>query len=82
MTLEQKVGQIIMPDIDEVSPSEAREYQLGTILNGGGKFPNKNKYSSVSDWKNLSKEFYNSSPIVDGKLVPILWGENINLVLY
>jgi len=24
MTLEQKVGQIIMPDIDEVSPSEAR----------------------------------------------------------
>lgn len=74
MTLEQKVGQIIMPDIDEVSPSEAREYQLGTILNGGGKFPNKNKYSSVSDWKNLSKEFYNSSPIVDGKLVPILWG--------
>ena len=74
MTLEQKVGQIIMPDIDEVTPSEAKEYQLGTILNGGGKFPNKNKYSSVSDWKNLSEEFYKSSPIVDGKLVPVLWG--------
>ena len=74
MTLEQKVGQIIMPDIDEVTQSEAKEYQLGTILNGGGKFPNKNKYSSVSDWKNLSDEFYKSSPIVDGKLVPVLWG--------
>lgn len=54
MTLEQKVGQIIMPDIDEVTPNEAKKYQLGTFLNGGGKFPNKNKNSSVDDWKKLS----------------------------
>jgi beta-glucosidase len=33
MTLEQKVGQIIMPDIDEVTPAEAKAYQLGTFLN-------------------------------------------------
>ena len=37
MTLEQKVGQIIMPDLDAVTPIEAKAYQLGTILNGGGK---------------------------------------------
>ena len=74
MTLEQKVGQIIMPDIDEVSPDEAKEYSLGTFLNGGGKFPNKNKNSSVDDWKRLSKDFYNASPVVDGTLIPILWG--------
>ena len=74
MTLEQKVGQIIMPDIDEVSPDEAKEYHLGTFLNGGGKFPNKNKNSSVSDWKNLSKDFYEASTYVDGVMVPILWG--------
>ena len=74
MTLEQKVGQIIMPDIDEVTPNEAKKYQLGTFLNGGGKFPNKNKNSSVDDWKKLSKEFYDASPIVDGRVIPILWG--------
>jgi len=74
MTLEQKVGQIIMPDIDEVTPKEAKDYQLGTFLNGGGKFPNKNKNSSVDDWKKLSKEFYEASPVVDGIIVPILWG--------
>ena len=74
MTLEQKVGQIIMPDLDEVTPEGARLYQLGTILNGGGKFPNKNKNSTVLDWKKLSKDFYNASPIVDGTVVPILWG--------
>ena len=74
MTVEQKVGQIIMPDIDEVSPEEATEYHLGTFLNGGGKFPNKNKNSSVSDWKRLSKDFYEASPVVDGTLIPIIWG--------
>ena len=74
MTLEQKVGQIIMPDIDEVNAQDAKKYQLGTFLNGGGKFPNKNKNSSVEDWKELSRDFYNSSPIVDGVVIPILWG--------
>ena len=28
MTLEQKVGQIIMPDIDEVTPQDAKQYQF------------------------------------------------------
>ena len=74
MTLEQKVGQIIMPDIDEVTPQDAKEYQLGTFLNGGGKFPNKNKNSTVADWKKLSEDFYNASPVVNGVVVPILWG--------
>ena len=36
MTLEQKVGQVIMPDIDDVTPQEAKDYFLGSILNGGG----------------------------------------------
>jgi|TARA_B110000444_G_scaffold30128_1_gene25287 beta-glucosidase len=74
MTLEQKVGQIIMPDIDEVSSGDVKEYYLGTFLNGGGKFPNKKKDSTVKDWKKLSKDFYEASPVVDGFLVPILWG--------
>ena len=43
MTLEQKVGQIIMPEINSITPDDAKKYQFGTILNGGGGFPNKNK---------------------------------------
>ena len=74
MTLEQKVGQIIMPDLDEVTPQDAKEYQIGTFLNGGGKFPNKNKNSTVADWKKLSEDFYNASPVVNGVVIPILWG--------
>ena len=38
MTLEQKVGQIIMPEINSISPAQVKKFQLGTILNGGGGF--------------------------------------------
>ena len=74
MTLEQKVGHIIMPEINSVTPEEVKKFQFGTILNGGGGFPNQNKNSSVQDWKNLSKSYYEASPIIDGVRVPILWG--------
>ena len=55
MTLEQKVGHVIMPEINSVTPEEVKKYQFGTILNGGGGFPNQNKDSDIQDWKNLSK---------------------------
>ena len=74
MSLEQKVGQIIMPEINSVTPDDAKKYFFGTILNGGGGFPNQNKNSSIQDWKDLSKEYYDASPMVNGTKVPILWG--------
>ena len=74
MTLEQKIGQIIMPEINSVNLDQIKQYHFGTILNGGGGFPNKNKNSNVKDWKNLSKNFYNASTKVNGIKVPILWG--------
>ena len=74
MTLEQKVGQVIMPEINSVTPSQAKKFHLGTILNGGGGFPNQIKNSSVEDWKKLSKDYYEASTEVDGVKLPILWG--------
>lgn len=74
MTLEQKVGQIIMPEINSVTPDDAKKYHFGTILNGGGGFPNRNKNSSIEDWKSLSKRYYDASTEVNGIKIPILWG--------
>lgn len=74
MTLEQKVGQIIMPEINSITPEEAKIFSLGTILNGGGGYPNQIKNSSIQDWKNLSKSYYEASPEVNGIKIPILWG--------
>ncbi len=74
MTLEQKVGQIIMPEINSITPDDAKKYHFGTILNGGGGFPNQNKNSTVEDWKSLSKSYYEASTEVNGTKIPILWG--------
>ena len=74
MTLEQKVGQIIMPEINSISPAQVKKFQLGTILNGGGGFPNQNKNSDIQDWKDLSESYYDASPEVSGIKIPILWG--------
>ena len=74
MTLRQKIGQIIMPDIQYVTPDEAKKYQLGSVLNGGGSWPNNKKTSTVADWQNLSKAYYDASPIIGDQIVPIIWG--------
>ena len=55
MTLEQKIGQIVQPDLDFITPTEMRDYQIGTVLNGGNTSPNKNQYASADEWKAVSK---------------------------
>ncbi len=58
MTLEEKVGQMIQPDLREVSPQEAKSYKLGSLLNGGGGWPNNNKYSTAQDWAKESDKYW------------------------
>ncbi|URQ72762.1 glycoside hydrolase family 3 protein [SAR86 cluster bacterium] len=74
MTIEQKVGQIIQPDLGSITLEEIQENQLGFVLNGGDTAPYNNKYATVDDWKRLSKEIYDASPVINGIKVPILWG--------
>ena len=50
MSIEEKIGQMIQPDLREVTPDEVTQYKLGSILNGGGAFPNHDKYASAQDW--------------------------------
>ena len=74
MTIEEKVGQVIQGDLDFISPQDVKKFKIGSVLNGGNTAPNGDKYSSVDDWKRLSKEFYDASPIYKGIKVPVLWG--------
>ena len=74
MSVEEKVGQVIQGDLDFISPADVKKFKIGSVLNGGNTAPNGDKYSSVEDWKNLSKEFYDSSPTYKGIKVPVLWG--------
>jgi beta-glucosidase len=76
MNLEQKVGQIVQPDIRSVTPEDVRRYRIGSILNGGGAFPHDQKHAAIADWVKLADEFYDASmdTSTGGPAVPILWG--------
>ena len=61
MTLEEKMGQMIQPDLREVTPDEVTGYKLGSILNGGGAFPGNNKYATAAEWAETAETFYQAS---------------------
>jgi beta-glucosidase len=76
MTLEEKVGQMVMAEIQAVTADEVRDYHLGAVLNGGGSWPNKNKNASIADWVDLADDFYLASiDTIGGRAaIPVLWG--------
>lgn len=76
MTLEQKVGQIVQPDIRYATPEDARKYRFGSVLNGGGGFPGGNKHATLADWVALADSYYDASMDTAGNApaIPILWG--------
>lgn len=73
LSLEQKVGQMMQAEIKFVTPQQVKDFHLGSVLNGGGSFPNNNKYAKVSDWVALADKYYQAS--LDSKAgIPIIWG--------
>lgn len=78
MTLEEKVGQMIQPEIRRVTPKDFTDYHLGSVLNGGGSTPGNNKYATADEWVKLADSFWHAS--VDksnGRVgIPMMWGSD------
>jgi len=76
MTLEQKVAQMIQPEIRDISVEDMRKYGFGSYLNGGGSFPNANKHATPQDWIALAEAMYQASvdDSLDGSAIPTMWG--------
>ncbi|WP_440057019.1 glycoside hydrolase family 3 protein (plasmid) [Pseudoalteromonas sp. T1lg65] len=76
MTLEQKVAQMIQPEIRDITVEDMRRYGFGSYLNGGGAFPNNDKHASAMDWVNLAEQMYQASmdTSLDGIAIPTMWG--------
>ncbi|MCE3263666.1 MAG: beta-glucosidase [Pseudoduganella sp.] len=75
MTLEQKIGQMTQPEIKTITPDDVRRYYLGSILNGGGSWPNGNKRANAAEWLALAEKFHDASMSTDMKVkVPVVWG--------
>jgi beta-glucosidase len=75
MSLRQKIGQMTQPEIKTVTPDQVREYYIGSVLNGGGSWPNGNKYATPADWVALADKYYDASMNTDMAIkVPVIWG--------
>ncbi|MES2016039.1 MAG: glycoside hydrolase family 3 N-terminal domain-containing protein [Pseudomonadota bacterium] len=75
MTLAQKVGQMTQPEIKTATPAQVKQYYLGSVLNGGGSWPNNNKHASAADWVALADAYYDASMSTDMTTkVPVIWG--------
>src|SRR5690554_1800777 len=61
MTLEHKVGQLMQPELRQITPEDIQKYHVGAVLNGGGAFPGDNKYARVEDWVALADAYYHAS---------------------
>ena len=76
MSVEQKVGQVIMPDISTITPDDAHRYGFGTILNGGNSGPGGNERAPAAEWLALADAYWDAStaPRNDGRpSIPLLW---------
>ena len=74
MTLEEKVGQMTQPEISAITPDEVRIYHIGSVLNGGGSWPQANKHASPADWLALADAYWAASKQGNSAGVPAIWG--------
>lgn len=76
LSVEEKVAQIVQPDIGTVTPEDVRRYKFGSILNGGNSGPRGNDLAPAPEWLSLADEFYAAAmDVPEGKQpIPIMWG--------
>jgi beta-glucosidase len=76
MTLEQKVAQIIQPDINSITPEEYRRYRFGSILAGGNSAPGGVETAPAREWLALADRYWDASMDVPAGQVaiPVMWG--------
>ena len=74
MATAEKVGQMVQAEISNVTPNQARDWNLGSVLSGGS-WP-KGQYSAMADWVALADSFYEASTDTsDGGVgIPLIWG--------
>jgi beta-glucosidase len=76
MSVEEKVGQIIQPDIASITPADVARYKFGSILAGGNSAPGGNEKAPAAEWLKLADAYWNASNGADwkGERIPLMWG--------
>jgi beta-glucosidase len=76
MSIEEKVAQIVQPDIGSITPEDYRRYRFGSILNGGNSAPGGNETAPAREWLALADRFWEESMSgPEGSVrIPVMWG--------
>lgn len=74
LSLEEKIAQMIQAESSSITPEEAGKYGIGSILNGGGIFPDSNKHASAREWAQQAQAFRDATSKFSRHGIPILWG--------
>lgn len=76
MTLEEKIGQMMQPDMKAVTADDISRYHLGSVLNGGSAGPHGDLRAPAQDWLALADTWYNASvKAAPGRpVIPLIWG--------
>lgn len=70
MTLQDKIGQMVLIDKNAITPDDVRRKSIGGVLSGGGGNP---KDNTAEQWYEMVKEFQTAA--LDSKLkIPIFYG--------
>ena len=76
MSVEEKVGQMVMAEIKAISPKEMRKYHVGGLLNAGGSWPTGKVDGAPESWLAMAEVFYKASiSEKNGRAaIPVIWG--------
>lgn len=75
MTLAQKIGQMTQPDVRHITPEEVSQYYIGSVLNGGGAWPNSQKDASIRVWADHAQRFHDAAMNTGmASPIPLIWG--------
>lgn len=78
MSIEEKVGQTLQPEMKSITPADVIAYHIGSIENGGGSVPNGDKHASVAQWLAKIDGYWRASvdPANKGPRIPLMWASD------
>jgi len=76
MSVEEKVGQMVIAEIKAISPKDLRKYHVGGILNAGGSWPTGKVDGPSESWLAMAEVFHKASVSKKSNRVgiPVIWG--------